>query len=43
LKALLLSYYHLYLEKNLKVNPVGLQQYSRKSLTEKLVQTLQKI
>lgn len=43
LKALLLSYYHLYLEKNLKVYPVGLQQYSRKSLTEKLVQTLQKI
>jgi glycosyltransferase involved in cell wall biosynthesis len=43
LKALLLSYYHLYLEKNLKVNPVGLQQYSRKSLTEKLVQTIQKI
>lgn len=43
LKALLLSYYHLYLEKNLKVYPVGLQQYSRKSLTEKLVHTLQKI
>jgi glycosyltransferase involved in cell wall biosynthesis len=40
LKALLLSYYHLYLEKNLKVYPVGLQQYSRKSLTEKLVQII---
>ena len=42
LKALLLSYYHLYLEKNLKVYPVGLQQYSRRSLTEKLVQILKK-
>ena len=41
LKKVLLSYYHLYLEKNLKVYPVGLQQYSRKSLTEKLVQLLQ--
>jgi len=43
LKKVLLTYYHLYLEKNLNVFPVGLQQYSRKSLTEKLVRILQKI
>jgi glycosyltransferase involved in cell wall biosynthesis len=36
LKALLLKYYNLYKEQNLKVHAVGLQQYSRKSLTEKL-------
>ena len=36
LKALLLNYYNLYKEQNLKVNAVGLQQYSRKSLTEQL-------
>ena len=36
LKELLLKYYNLYKEQNLKVNAVGLQQYSRKSLTEKL-------
>ncbi|HQW69034.1 MAG TPA: glycosyltransferase family 4 protein, partial [Flavobacterium sp.] len=33
LKALLLKYYNLYKEQNLKVHAVGLQQYSRKSLT----------
>ena len=42
LKALLLKYYNLYKEQNLKVNAVGLQQYSRKSLTEKLVKILNK-
>jgi hypothetical protein len=31
-----------YLDKNLKVNAVGLQQYSRKSLTEKLANTISK-
>lgn len=36
LKSLLLKYYNLYKEQNLKVHAVGLQQYSRKSLTEKL-------
>ena len=36
LKTLLLKYYNLYKENNLKVHAVGLQQYSRKSLTEKL-------
>ncbi|MES2411544.1 MAG: glycosyltransferase family 4 protein [Bacteroidota bacterium] len=36
LKALLLKYYQEYQNKNLKVHAVGLQQYSRKSLTEKL-------
>jgi glycosyltransferase involved in cell wall biosynthesis len=36
LKVLLLEYYQEYQNKNLKVNAVGLQQYSRKSLTEQL-------
>ena len=36
LKALLLKYYQEYQNKNLKVSAVGLQQYSRKSLTKKL-------
>ena len=36
LKGVILSYFELYLEKNLKVNAVGLQPYSRKSLTQKL-------
>jgi len=36
LKELLLKYYNLYREQNLKVYAVGLQQYSRKSLTEQL-------
>ncbi|GGD27336.1 glycosyltransferase family 4 protein [Flavobacterium orientale] len=37
LKETLLAHYKLYKENNLKVYPVGLQQYSRKNLTEKLV------
>lgn len=36
LKALLLKYYQEYKNQNLKVHAVGLQQYSRKSVTEKL-------
>jgi glycosyltransferase involved in cell wall biosynthesis len=36
LKALLLKYYQEYKIQNLKVHAVGLQQYSRKSLTEQL-------
>lgn len=40
LKATILDFYHLYKEKNLKVFAVGLQQYSRKNLTHKLVQIL---
>jgi glycosyltransferase involved in cell wall biosynthesis len=42
LKSQILSYFNQYLDKNLKVNAVGLQQYSRKSLTEKLVNTISK-
>lgn len=40
LKTLLLKYYQEYQNKNLKVHAVGLQQYSRKSLTEQLVKIL---
>lgn len=40
LKALLLKYYQEYQNQNLKVHPVGLQQYSRKILTQQLVQIL---
>jgi glycosyltransferase involved in cell wall biosynthesis len=40
LKALLLKYYQEFQNQNLKVHAVGLQQYSRKSLTEQLVQIL---
>ncbi|MDI9257336.1 glycosyltransferase family 4 protein [Flavobacterium sedimenticola] len=36
LKDVLLKYYQEYQKQNLKVHAVGLQQYSRKSLTEKL-------
>ena len=36
LKALLLNYYQQYQTQNLKVHAVGLQQYSRKSLTAQL-------
>ena len=42
LKALLLEYYNLYSVQNLKVHAVGLQQYSRKNLTEKLVELINK-
>jgi galactitol-specific phosphotransferase system IIB component len=40
LKALLLKYYQEYKNQNLKVHAVSLQHYSRKSLTEQLVQIL---
>lgn len=40
LKSVLLDYYNQFLEGKLKSNAVGLQQYSRKSLTEKLVQLI---
>ena len=40
LKNQILTYFNQYLDKSLKVNTVGLQQFSRKSLTEKLVGVL---
>lgn len=40
LKQTISNYFELYLEKKLNVYPVGLQQYSRKSLTEKLSKLL---
>ena len=40
LKALLLDYYNQYKNQNLKVHAVGLQQYSRKNLTQKLVELI---
>lgn len=39
-KEMLLKYYKAYLEQNLKVYPVGLQQYSRKNLTKQLADLL---
>lgn len=42
LKSQILSYFNQYLDKNLKVNAVGLQQYSRKSLTKQLAITISK-
>lgn len=40
LKSVLLDYYNQFLNGKLQSNAVGLQQYSRKSLTEKLVKLL---
>jgi hypothetical protein len=40
LKELIFNHYQSFKQNNLKVYPVGLQQYSRKSLTEKLVKWL---
>jgi hypothetical protein len=40
LKKTILSYFELFLENKLQVHPIGLQQYSRKNLTEKLVSIL---
>ena len=40
LKALLLKYYQQYKTQNLKVQAVGLQQYSRKSLTKQLAKLI---
>jgi glycosyltransferase involved in cell wall biosynthesis len=39
LKETIVAHYQLYKQNNLKVYPAGLQYYSRKSLTEKLVKT----
>ncbi len=39
-KETILKYFNLYLEQNLKVYPVGLQQYSRKNLTKELAALL---
>ena len=36
LKLKIIQYYNLYLDKNLIVNPIGLEKYSRKNLTQKL-------
>lgn len=40
IKETILSYFNQYLDKNLKVYPVGLNQYSRKNLTQQLQQLL---
>ena len=40
LKSLILEYYSLYKDDKLKVFPVGLQEYSRRNLTEKLVKLI---
>jgi len=42
LKSVLLNFYNQYLEGKLQSNAVGLQHYSRKSLTEKLVELINK-
>jgi hypothetical protein len=42
LKKQLIAYYNLFLEQKLTVYPVGLQQYSRKNLTQKLAQLVSK-
>jgi Glycosyltransferase Family 4 len=36
LKSIITSHYHLFLQQNLKIFPVGLQHYSRKNLTAQL-------
>ncbi len=43
LKKLILEYYNLYLEANLKVNPVNIEQYHRKNLTEKLANEIKNL
>ncbi|WP_395047143.1 glycosyltransferase family 4 protein [Flavobacterium sp.] len=40
LKNLIMSYFELFLTEKLTVSPVGLQQYSRKNLTEKLAKLI---
>ena len=40
LKAAIRAYFNAYRRKDLKRNPIGLQQYSRKALTEKLAQLI---
>src|SRR5690606_4957749 len=39
-KQTILNYYNLYKENNLKTFPIGLQNFSRKKLTEKLVKSI---
>lgn len=41
LKSVILSYYNQFLEGKLQSHAIGLQQYSRKNLTEKLVELIQ--
>ncbi|AWI26373.1 glycosyltransferase [Flavobacterium pallidum] len=43
IKESILAYYNLYKENNLKVFPVGLQQYSRRNLTAKLASLLKSV
>lgn len=40
LKELLLKYYNLYAAQNLKVHAIGLQQYSRRSLTQQIAKLI---
>uniref|UniRef100_UPI00404B6570 glycosyltransferase n=1 Tax=Gelidibacter sp. TaxID=2018083 RepID=UPI00404B6570 len=40
LKVQILSYFEAYQQQNLKTNPIGLQQYSRKALTKQLSQLI---
>ena len=40
LKNQILTYFRMYVAHNLKSHPIGLQQYSRKSLTERLSKLL---
>lgn len=42
LKLKILAYYNLYLNKNLKINAIGLEKYSRKNLTQKLSEIILK-
>jgi hypothetical protein len=42
LKNYIANYFSLFLEGNLKSNAVGLQKYSRRNLTEKLVSLLKR-
>jgi glycosyltransferase involved in cell wall biosynthesis len=43
LKEAILHYFNQYMAGTLKVNPIGLQQYSRKNLTGQLVEVIKKI
>ncbi|EDP96074.1 glycosyltransferase family 4 protein [Kordia algicida OT-1] len=43
LKTQIVAYYEAYKKQQLKVSPIGLQQYSRKALTKKLAEVLHKL
>jgi len=43
LKKKILAFYNQYKTGTLKVNPVGIEQYSRKNLTRKLAEELDKL